>query len=129
MTEKEIDLLLATIETKKDWIKNNDVTSLTEEELQIEKVVLGSIMEYNTLINYLCDTIFEGFFKDSKHQKVIFAISELFTYSAPLDAPNISIELKKINEYEFVGGQAFLDDLLTYSLINKKNTDENSKIY
>jgi replicative DNA helicase len=121
MTEKEIDLLLEKIEKRNDWITNNDVTTPSLEDIQFEKAVLGSIIEYNELHTYLYKSLSEESFIDLKHQKVMSAIIELFCISAPLKVPNISTELKEMNEYEFVGGQAFLDDLLTYSLINKKN--------
>lgn len=119
MTEKEIDLLLDKIKKRNDWITKNDVTSPSLEEVQFEKAVLGSIIEYNTLHNYLYKSLREESFIDLKHQKVMFAINELFCISAPIKVPNISSELKEINEYEFVGGKTFLDDLLKYSLISK----------
>lgn len=119
MTEKEIDLLLEKIKKRNDWITKNDVTSPSLEEISFEKAMLGSIIEYNALHNYLYESLVEESFIDLKHQKVMFAIDNLFRVSAPIKVPNISSELKEMNEYEFVGGQAFLEDLLKYSLINK----------
>jgi replicative DNA helicase len=120
MTEKEINLLLTRIKKRKEWMINHSVLSPSLEEIQFEKTILGSVISYNTLINELFDFIYEDFFLDSKHQKVMSAITEIYCISAPINIPYISKLLKEKDEYEFVGGQAFLEDLLNYSLINEK---------
>ncbi len=117
MTEKENDLLLTSIKKRKEWIINHDTSSLSQEEIEFEKAILGSVIKQTVFINDLFDTLREGFFLALNHQKVLSAIVELYCYSQPIDIPSISKLLKEKNEYEFVGGQTFLDDLLNYDLI------------
>lgn len=62
----------------------------------------------------------ERFFLESKHQKVMSIIDEIFCCSSPINIPSISKGLRVKNEYKLIGGQFFIDDLLNYNFINQR---------
>lgn len=117
MTEDENDLLLTKIKNRKEWIANHDTTSLSQEEIHLEKAVLASVIKHDVWINDTYGSLREGFFLESKHRKVLSVIDELYCYSQPINISRVSELLKERNEYEFIGGQAFFDELFKYRFV------------
>lgn len=124
MTDVENDLLLTRIKNRKEWIANHDTSSLSREELHFEKAVLASVIKNDLWINDTFGHLREGFFIESKHQKVMSVIDELYCYSQPINISRISELLKERNEYGFIGGQAFFDELLNYRFIFNNDSIE-----
>lgn len=124
MTEKENDLLLIRIKNRKEWIANHDTTPLSHEELHFEKAVLASVLMNDVWINDTFGHLREGFFLESKHRKVLSVIDELYCNSQPINISRVSELLKKRNEYDSIGGQAFFDKLLKYGFVFNNSTIE-----
>lgn len=119
MTEEENDLLLIRIKNRKEWIANHDITSLSQEEIHLEKAVLASVIKNDVWINDTFGSLREGFFLESKHRKVLSVIDELYCNSQPINISWVTELLKERNDYDSIGGQSFFDELLKYGFVFK----------
>ena len=124
MTNEENNLLLTRIKNRKEWIANHDITSLSRKEIHFEKAVLASVIKNDVWINDTFISLREGFFLESKHQKVLSVIDELYCCSQPINISRVSELLKERNEYDFIGGQAFFDELLKYGFVFNNDSIE-----
>ena len=81
---------------------------LPPQNIEAEQSILGAIMIENDALPKVIEVISrEDFYKES-HRKIYDAMIELFDKSEPIDLITIAEELKKRNEIDAVGGEAYL---------------------
>lgn len=84
---------------------------LPPQNIEAEQSILGAIMIENDALPKVIEVISrEDFYKES-HRKIYDAMIELFDKSEPIDLITIAEELKKRNEIDAVGGEAYLSAL------------------
>lgn len=84
---------------------------LPPQNIEAEQSILGAIMIENDALPKVIEVISrEDFYKES-HRKIYDAMLELFDKSEPIDLITIAEELKKRNEIDAVGGEAYLSAL------------------
>jgi len=94
-------------------VKNIDLSidKLPPQNIEAEQSVLGSIMIENDAFPKVIEIIArEDFYKES-HRKIFDAMIELFEKNEPIDLITIAEELRKRNEIDAVGGEAYLSAL------------------
>ncbi|KAF0144587.1 MAG: replicative DNA helicase [Nitrospirae bacterium] len=94
-------------------MKKNDIAAdkLPPQNIEAEQSILGAIMIENDALPKVIEVISrEDFYKES-HRKIYDAMIELFDKSEPIDLITIAEELKKRNEIDAVGGEAYLSAL------------------
>ena len=90
---------------------NSSTDKLPPQNIEAEQSILGAIMIENDALPKVIEIISrEDFYKES-HRKIYDAMIELFDKSEPIDLITIAEELKKRNEIDAVGGEAYLSAL------------------
>ncbi|MFA5848232.1 MAG: replicative DNA helicase [Thermodesulfovibrionales bacterium] len=90
---------------------NSSTDKLPPQNIEAEQSILGAIMIENDALPKVIEIISrEDFYKES-HRKIYDAMIELFDKSEPIDLITIAEELKKRNEIDAVGGEAYLSSL------------------
>ncbi|MCE5195232.1 MAG: replicative DNA helicase [Nitrospiraceae bacterium] len=81
------------------------------QNIDAEQSVLGAIMVENDSLSKAIEIITrEDFYKDS-HKKIFDAMIQLYEKSEPIDIITVTDELRKRNDIDFVGGEAYLSML------------------
>ena len=94
-------------------MKNVNISTdkLPPQNIEAEQSILGAILIENDALPKVIEVISrEDFYKES-HRKIYDAMIELFDKSEPIDLITIAEELKKRNEIDAVGGEAYLSSL------------------
>lgn len=95
--------------------------------VDIEAVVLGSMMLENKRIVQVVNILKpESFYNDS-HRKIYEAILKLWTHSEPVDMMTVIAQLRKNSELESVGGAYYISQL-TGRLISATNIEYHSRL-
>lgn len=94
-------------------MKKNDIAAdkLPPQNIEAEQSILGAILLENDSLPKVIEVISrEDFYKES-HRKIYDAMIELFDKSEAIDLITIAEELKKRNEIDAIGGEAYLSTL------------------
>jgi len=94
-------------------MKSTDVTTskLPPQNIEAEQSILGAVLIENDAFPKIIEIITrEDFYRES-HKKIFDAMIELFEKSEPIDLVTIAEELRKRNDLDAVGGEAYLSTL------------------
>jgi replicative DNA helicase len=123
MTKENLEVLKNKVKARKAFILNEGDSKilindkLPPEELRLEEHVLGNMIDSIPTFCELIEEVTDGFFIESRNQKVIAALTEIFTYAGKPNITTITSELKKSGEFNSVGGLSYLE-----YLANKKES-------
>lgn len=91
---------------------NNPSQKLPPQNVEAEKCLLGSIMIDPQAIYKVSDFLIEQDFYKEKHRQIYKAILELFDKREEIDMVSVSNRLKEKNQFENVGGNSYLTELV-----------------
>jgi replicative DNA helicase len=89
-----------------------DPVKIPPQDLEAEKSVLGSLMLDQNAIIKVADSIIPSDFYASAHQKIYGAVLDLFSKNQPIDILSVSSILKSKKEFDNIGGNSYLGDLI-----------------
>lgn len=107
-------------------------TSLIDGKLQpqaveLEEVVLGSLMIDNESLSDTIDSLQPEYFYKTENQKIFTAIINLFNNTKPVDILTVSEELKRMKELDNIGGMLYISEL-TNNISSSSNTEYYARI-
>ena len=125
---------------KKKANNTPDHLRLPPQNLDAERGVLGSIMLLNEAIDDVGEILKQDYFYSDAHQKIYQAIRHLYENNVRgIDAVTLANELMRRNEFEEIGGAAYLAEILEavphaahvkyYSTIVREKWMQRSLIY
>jgi replicative DNA helicase len=85
---------------------------LPPQDIEAERSVLGALMLDKNAIIRVADLISSTDFYQPAHAKIFEAILELFEKNEPIDILSVSKKLKDKNQFNDIGGSAYLTDLI-----------------
>ncbi len=104
-----------------------DIGKIPPQALELETAVLGAMMLEKEAVNAVIEILKpESFYKDV-HQKIYFAIQDLFARSEPIDILTVTQALKKTGDLEFVGGAYYISQL-TDRVASTANVETHARI-
>ena len=96
--------------TNKTQIDTN-YAHLQPQAVELEKVVLGSLMIDADAFSVVSEVLKPATFYDPRHQKIYEAIQTMNMEERPVDIMTLIDELTKMGEIERVGGAAYLMEI------------------
>jgi replicative DNA helicase len=84
---------------------------LPPQAIDLEEIVLGAIMLEKDALLQVIDLLKPEIFYKESHQKICFAIIDLFKNTQPIDILTVTERLKKLGELELVGGPYYVTRL------------------
>ncbi len=90
---------------------HNELGKVPPQAIDVEQVVLGSMMLEKSAVNDTIDILQSSSFYDPKHQYIYNAIHELFATTNPIDLVTVTSLLQKKGELEAAGGAAYISSL------------------
>ena len=98
---------------KKSVARSQDQLRLPPQNLDAERGVLGSILLLNEAIDDVGEVLIPDHFYSDAHQKIYSAIRDLYENNIRgIDAVTLAEELMRRNEFEEMGGAAYLAEIL-----------------
>lgn len=94
------------------------------QNLDAEKSILGSLMLETKAMDIVVDILRPDEFYANKHQVIFESMVDLYQRKEPIDVLSVSNRLKEKNQLDFVGGSAYLAEL-----VNTVPTASNAKHY
>lgn len=85
---------------------------LPPQNIEAERSLLGSLMLDKNAMLKVADFLEPRDFYKETHQEIYEAIQELFAKAEPIDLLSVSARLKEKEKLEFIGGNAYLADLI-----------------
>ena len=85
---------------------------LPPQDIEAERLLLGSCMIDNNAIVKVADFLQPRDFYKESHQKIWSVMQELFEKGEPVDLLSVSSRLKELGYLESVGGNAYLSELI-----------------
>lgn len=79
--------------------------------VDFERLVLGSILIDNKVLDDLWEILFPQVFYDPKHQEIYYAVTELRQKGDPIDLVTVIQELKRTEKLHLAGGDQYIIDL------------------
>ncbi len=79
--------------------------------IDLEEAVLGALMIDKKAVDEVIDMIPPEIFYNQKHQEIFKAIQGLFKRNEPIDLLTVAQELKKIEQFDYIGGDFHLTEL------------------
>jgi len=76
--------------------------------LEAEQAILGSILVRPSVLDEICDTLFENDFYREAHGRIFHAMMDLYGADEPVDLVTVTAYLKDRGQLEGVGGPVFL---------------------
>jgi replicative DNA helicase len=95
--------------------------------LEAEAAVLGAMLLEPRTVPTVVEYLRPPHFYLGAHRKVYEAILHLFEHDSPTDIVTVTSELKRMKEFEAVGGQQFLSGLLD-TVLTTANCEEHAKL-
>jgi replicative DNA helicase len=90
----------------------NFMLKLPPQDIEAERSVLGALMLDKNAVIRVADLISSTDFYQPAHAKIFEAIFELFEKNEPIDILSVSKKLKDKNQFNDIGGSAYLTDLI-----------------
>lgn len=106
---------------------NAQYGKLPPQAVEVEEVVLGSVMIERDAIYRVLDIIDTSSFYKEEHQKIFEVIKKLNTSKKPIDLLTVTQELKDRNQLEEIGGLAYITQL-TRRVASAAHIEFHSKI-
>lgn len=105
-----------------------ELGKLPPQAVDLEEAVLGALMLDKDAVTNVFSILKqpEAFYKEA-HQRIFFAIQNLFAKSEPVDILTVTQELKKAGELEIAGG-AFYVTQLTNRIASAANVEVHARI-
>ena len=104
-----------------------ELGKLPPQAVELEAAVLGALMLDKDALSNAVDILTpEAFYKES-HQRIFFAIQQLFSKAEPVDILTVTQELKRSGELEIAGG-AFYITQLTNRIASAANVQMHARI-
>ena len=104
-----------------------DVGKIPPQAVELESAVIGAMMLEKEAVNAVIEILKpESFYKDV-HQKIYFAMQDLFARSEPIDILTVIQALKKTGDLEFVGGAYYISQL-TDRVASTANVETHARI-
>jgi replicative DNA helicase len=88
-----------------------DMGKIPPQSVELEQIVLGSMMLERNAVNDTIDVLSEQSFYDPKHQYIYKAIRELFASTSPVDLVTVTEKLSKSGELMAAGGAGYVSQL------------------
>lgn len=104
-----------------------DTGKIPPQALDLEEGVLGALMLEPNAITTVIDILQPVVFYKEAHQKIFFAIRELFHKKLPVDILTVTSELKSLGTLEEVGGPLYISQL-TNRVASAANVEYHSRI-
>ena len=118
---------------KKDFGKKPDQTAivwgkLPPQAIEMEQAVIGACLLERDSFEQVMEILpsHECFYKDA-HQKIYFAMCELYNSGSPVDLLTVSDTLTRKSEIELIGGNYFLNEL-TSSVLTTAHIQTHARI-
>lgn len=107
--------------------KENILTKLPPQAVELEEVVLGALMLEKEAINHVINILkVEDFYKDA-HRVIFKAILDLFSESQPVDLLTVTSKLREIGSLETAGGAFYVTEL-TSKVASAANIEYHARI-
>ncbi|MBN1493192.1 MAG: replicative DNA helicase [Candidatus Omnitrophica bacterium] len=100
---------------------------LPPQNIEAEASIIGAMLFDNAIVSYVVSKLKPHYFYSERHRKVFEVICELFDQNQPADIITLSEQLKKVGEYDAVGGSEFLAQLAN-SVETSANVEEYMRI-
>ena len=81
------------------------------QNLDAESSLLGSLLIDNEAYIKIADSVSANDFYDKRHQKIYQAITTLNDQHSPVDVLTLSDQLKKTDDFDYVGGASYVAEL------------------
>lgn len=104
-----------------------DENRLPPQDLQLEKAVLGAMLESFPSVHKLCTFLPVDLFYSTKHRNVYKVILELFHNKEPVDILTVTSKSREMGLYNDIGG-AYEITLLTSNTASTANTEYHARI-
>ncbi|MFK7757284.1 MAG: replicative DNA helicase [Flavobacteriales bacterium] len=104
-----------------------DVGKIPPQAVELETAVLGAMMLEKEAVNAVIEILKPDSFYKDVHQKIYFAIQDLFARSEPIDILTVTQTLKKQGDLEFVGGAYYISQL-TDRVASTANVETHARI-
>ncbi len=88
-----------------------EMGKIPPQSVELEQIVLGSMMLERNAVNDTIDVLSEQSFYDPKHQYIYKAIRELFASTSPVDLVTVTEKLSKSGELMAAGGAGYVSQL------------------
>ncbi len=105
----------------------NDLGKIPPQAVDIEQVVLGSMMLEKNAVTDTIDILSPTSFYDPKHQYIYSAIRDLFASSNPIDILTVTNKLKQKGELEAAGGAAYIS-MLTSRVASSAHIEYHARV-
>lgn len=107
--------------------KENILTKLPPQAVELEEAVLGALMLEKEAINHVINILkVEDFYKDA-HRAIFKAILDLFSESQPVDLLTVTSKLREIGSLETAGGAFYVTEL-TSKVASAANIEYHARI-
>ena len=100
---------------------------LQPQAIELEQAVLGALLIDNESLSDAFDSLQAEYFYVPKHQKIFEAIVNLFNNTKPVDILTVSEELKRLENFDNIGGLAYISEL-TNNVASSSNTEFHARI-
>ena len=100
---------------------------LQPQAIELEQAVLGALLIDNESLSDAIDSLQAEYFYVPKHQKIFEAIVNLFNNTKPVDILTVSEELKRLENFDNIGGLAYISEL-TNNVASSSNTEFHARI-
>lgn len=95
----------------KDNTNSDTIERLPPQALDMEEVLLGSIMQDKDALADVIDTLSPDSFYKPQNQAIFSAIRDLFSKSQPVDIITVCEQLRRNDKLDFVGGPYYISQL------------------
>ncbi|MFC1808799.1 replicative DNA helicase [Candidatus Omnitrophota bacterium] len=100
---------------------------LPPQNLEAEASIIGALLFDNDILSTVVSRLKPHYFYSERHRKLFQVICDLFEANQPADIITLSEQLKKVGDYESVGGSEFLAELAS-SVETSANIEEYVRI-
>ncbi len=104
-----------------------DIGKIPPQATELESAVIGAMMLEKEAVNSVIEILKPDSFYKDVHQKIYFAIQDLFARSEPIDILTVTQTLKKQGDLEFVGGAYYISQL-TDRVASTANVETHARI-
>jgi replicative DNA helicase len=91
--------------------KRKEIVSLPPQNIELEEIVLGTIMLEREAFHEVSSMLTEKSFYDERHQMIFKAMRSLIAATQPIDIMSVTSQLRKQGHLENVGGAYYVTNL------------------
>ena len=94
--------------------RQDDLITLPPNSIEAERSVLGAMLQDKASVSLAIETLLKEDFFMAENAIIYDAMFRLQTIGTPIDLRTVAEELKRLGQYDSIGGQAYLFNLIDY---------------